>query len=139
MIPKLLKALDILEVLQPKLEADLLVLESSVRKFEDLDACLSRIETLGQRPVEAQVVAVMPTKNGKHAEEVHGWGRLQLLAKFVNLSGKAREIELEWQKAQQDEHDAHFQFQVLRGHGESEYLYKKGIVDGIKWCVDRFC
>lgn len=138
LIPKLLKALDILEVLQPKLEADLLILEETVRKFENLDACLSRIESAGRRPVEAQAVAVAATKNGTHAEERYGWNRLQMIAKFASLTGKAKEIEQEWQRIQQDEHDEHFAFQVLRGSNESTYLYKKGIADGIKWCVEHF-
>lgn len=65
--------------------------------------------------------------------------RLRLLAQFAGMKGKAEEIEKEWQRIQQDEHNAHFAFQILRGNNESEYLYKKGIAEGIKWCIDHFC
>lgn len=68
----------------------------------------------------------------------HEVSRLRLLAQFSTVGGKALEIEKEWQRIQQDEHDSFFEFQVTRGNNEKEYAYKKGIADGIKWCVKRF-
>lgn len=151
LLPKLARGLDALESLVPKLEAldpvlkslseidrkvaEVKALESTVNKIISLDDSLARIESLGAR---REVVApVVHRTNGN--EERHGWNRLELLAKFANLSGKAKEIEEEWQKIQQDEHDEHFALQVLRGNNEGVYLYKKGIADGIKWCVKHFC
>lgn len=56
----------------------------------------------------------------------------------LKLSGRAKEIEKEWQKIQQDEHNAVFANQVFNGRNGEEVAYRKGIVEGIKWCVDRF-
>jgi hypothetical protein len=152
LIPKLVRQLDALESALPKLEA----MEPILVKIGDLDSKVSALEVLGntapkldqlnmalekihslQVPVAVQAVVLPEHKNGKAAPD-HEWNRLKLLSKFVNLVGKARDIEKEWQRIQQDEHDEHFAFQVLRGNNEASYLYKKGIADGIKWCVDRF-
>ena len=65
--------------------------------------------------------------------------RLALVRRFFGLCGKAREIELEWQKIQQAEHDAFFAVQITgRRDEELTHAYKKGITDGIKWCVEHF-
>jgi|GEM_PF-2683705 len=69
----------------------------------------------------------------------HFVARVLLIRRFFRLVGMAREIELEWQKIQQDKNDAHFALHSLRGNAELEYIYRKGIEDGIKWCVKRFC
>lgn len=105
-----------------------------VEKIGNLDDKLSRIEELGKMRPDVPKQEIKEMKNDRN-----GWQRLEVLAKFSNLVGKASEIESEWQKIQQSEHDEHFAFQILRGNNEKEYYYKKGIVDGIKWCVDRFC
>lgn len=69
----------------------------------------------------------------------HALNRWKILYRFVCLMGKAREIELEWQRIQQDEHDFNYAFQTgMNEDKQARYLYKKGIADGIKWCVDRF-
>lgn len=48
-------------------------------------------------------------------------------------------IESEWQKLQQEEHDTLYGFQVrLREDQKQDHSYKKGIVDGVKWCMERF-
>lgn len=66
--------------------------------------------------------------------------RLRLLIKFSKLLGKEKEIELEWQRIQQDEHDFKYAFQASVGEEtQAKYLYKKGIADGVKWCINRFC
>ncbi len=65
--------------------------------------------------------------------------RLKLLHKFIRMSDKARQIELEWQRIQQDEHDFKYAFQVLPSEdSQARYLYKKGVADGVKWCLKLF-
>lgn len=64
--------------------------------------------------------------------------RIKLLWRFVKLYPKAKEIELAWQKIQQDKHDFDFKNQVGRGTAEAELAYKRGIVDGIKWIINTF-
>ena len=65
--------------------------------------------------------------------------RLKLLYRFFKIADKARQVELEWQKIQQDEHDFKYAFQALPSEdSQSRYLYKKGIADGIKWCLKLF-
>ena len=149
LLPELLSHLGTLESLLPKLVAlepildkiggldnrvsELAILEATVPRLQSLDEALAKIERLGQiRQIET--VVVQSNGNGHN----HDLDRLKVLSKFAQLTGKAKEIETEWQKIQQDEHDAHFSYQVFRGRNEVEYAYKKGIVDGIKWCVDRF-
>lgn len=63
--------------------------------------------------------------------------RLKLLWKLILSSSKAREIELEWQSIQQDAHNVNFSFQNGRST-DVDVAYKKGVVDGIKWSVNRF-
>lgn len=116
-------------------------LESNLKNItcgmETLEGSIDRLKCLDVKPV-SQVVYV----NGKtkHPDPVqYEWSRLKLLSKFVNLSGKAEEIEKEWQKIQQDEHDSYFAFQVLRGQDALDHTYRKGIREGIQWCIDRFC
>lgn len=64
--------------------------------------------------------------------------RFKILWRFCSLLGKAREIELEWQRIQQDEHDAFFAWQAAKGNDDSKYAYKKGFAEGVKWCLARF-
>lgn len=64
--------------------------------------------------------------------------RFRILWRFCSLLGKREEIEREWQKIQQDEHDEFFRFQIYKGIAGDQLAYKRGIVDGIKWCIDRF-
>lgn len=65
--------------------------------------------------------------------------RYWLFWKFLKLASQAKVIEKEWQRIQQDEHDFFFKFQVTRnGEVKEEFLYKKGVADGVKWCVERF-
>lgn len=121
------------------------VLEALNRKLGALDSVVGRIETLSNpvtvniAPAPTVVRKVIPETEKEAIERRNEWNRLKMLAKFCQLEGKAKEIEQEWQRIQQDEHDAHFAFQTLnRGDSELVYLYKKGIVDGIKWCIERF-
>lgn len=127
-------ALDRLDSMNLRIK-ELQLLDSIVPKFETLDTALKRLSDLNVREVALTPVVVEEKPRSIQGED---WARLKQLSKFVELTGKAREIELEWQKIQQDEHDTFFAFQVMKGHGETEYAYKKGISDGVKWCVERF-
>lgn len=107
-------------------------------RIEVLDATVRKVENL-----EIPKTLVVVQSNGKEShpvqEQLNEWHRLQLLSKFVQLAGKAKEIEQEWQRIQQDEHDFLFAFQVSNGEdSQAKYMYKKGIADGVKWCVNRF-
>lgn len=119
-------------------------LNTMVSRFQSLDLAVAKIEQLGPapKPVTIKIVEQDRPKGlvDKQAlEEQHQWDRLKLLARFAGAAGKAREIEQEWQRIQQDENDAHFAFQTLnKGNPEQIYLYKKGIADGIKWVLNRF-
>lgn len=86
-----------------------------------------------EKPKQAEVV--VPAKKPKPDYELE---RLRLMERFHGVSGKAQQIQDEWQRIQQDEHNENFAFQVLRGNNEGVYLYKKGISDGIKWCLKNF-
>jgi len=138
-IPRLLAHLEILETYLPRLEAldGLLVrLDGFDERLKALDRALLKMENIDKmKPAEVLVPAV---SNGNGHSDDHDLNRLKILGKFVQLAGKAQQIEKEWQKIQQDEHDAFFAFQVFRGKNEVEHAYKKGVTDGIKWCVDRF-
>jgi hypothetical protein len=124
-----------LEALESHLTANQ-ALESLAEHLEHLDHVIMRIENLEQ-PIMA--VATVPVNGHPVKEDLQEWQRLQLLSKFVQLAGKAKEIEQEWQRIQQDEHDFLFAFQVSGTEdSQGKYLYKKGLGDGIKWCVDRF-
>lgn len=112
------------------------VLERTVPKIERLDEALGRLHSL-EAP-QARVMVVAEHSNGKAHSVPHEWDRLKVLSKFTNLAGKAEAIEQEWQRIQQDEHNEFFAMQIMHGNNESAYLYKKGIVDGIKWCVNHF-
>jgi hypothetical protein len=58
--------------------------------------------------------------------------RLKLLWTFVKLSSRARELELEWQKAQQERDNYAFS-------GDKEkFLYQQGFCEGILHCMKRF-
>lgn len=105
--------------------------------METLDGSLERLKCLDSKPV-TQVIHVNGSKKLPDPVQ-HEWSRLKLLSKFANLSGKAEEIEKEWQKIQQDEFDTYFSFQVVRGQNELDLMYRKGIREGIQWCIDRFC
>jgi hypothetical protein len=113
--------LNAIQEMVPKLEA----LEKFLPKITELNALIAQIEAIetGQQPKEAKVI--------------HGWNRLKLLSKFALIASKGREIELEWQRIQQDSHDATFALRSGRGT-EVDESYKRGIVDGIKWCEKLF-
>lgn len=64
--------------------------------------------------------------------------RPTLVSQLSQMSGKGAEIEKEWQKIQQGEYDAKFAFDVLRGNDDYNYAYKKGLADGVRWCIARF-
>jgi hypothetical protein len=69
----------------------------------------------------------------------HALTRLALLWRFVQFTGKSEAIEQEWQRIQQDEHDFKYAFQTgMNEETQGKYLYKKGIADGIKWCLKNF-
>jgi len=133
LIPKLAalnQSLERLSAIDTRItEMDVLHATASVAKLESLDASLKKIEQIAiSNPV--------PVKVGSNGHDVK---RLQVLSKFSNLSGKAREIEVEWQRIQQDQHDALCAFEsTLREENKQDYFYKKGIVMGIKWCVEHF-
>lgn len=148
-ILELLPRLEILDRFLPKIEAfesvlgkleefekrtsTLTVLEATIQKIGVLEKELSKVENL-----EPTKIISTNGKVSQAVESIHEWDRLKLLSKFVALSGKAKEIEQEWQKIQQDENDASFAFQLARGDKKDEYLYKRGISEGIKWCINRF-
>jgi hypothetical protein len=117
------------------------LLESNLKNIscgmETLDQSLERLKCLDIQPVSRVVYLKESAKSPDPVQ--HEWSRLKLLSKFANLSGRAEEIEKEWQKIQQDEHNAYFSFQVLRGQQDLDYTYRKGIREGIQWCIDRFC
>lgn len=112
------------------------ILEIVIPKMETLNKLMHRLEDLKNRPEpEVHIAHKAPAIDN---ERKHEWDRLILMTKFINISERAKEIETEWQKIQQDEHDAFFNFQVFRGENAKEYAYKKGVSDGIKWLIDRF-
>jgi len=118
------------------------MLASITSKFEYLDSAVNKIKSLGTVPVVVHEETnghgqTMQATMIKDREIVHGWNRMKLLSKFALLASKGKEIEMEWQRIQQDEHDATFAFQSGRSN-EVDVSYKKGIVEGIKWCVSRF-
>ena len=149
MVPGLTDQVDALNSLLPKLEAlgpilekigdldskvnELAILEAVAPRLEALNQALEKINKLDVREPKA------PEVKHENIEPNHDIARLQMLSKFAALVGKAKQIEEEWQKIQQDEHDAFFAFQVMKGTNDKEYAYKKGIADGIKWCVNHFC
>lgn len=103
---------------------------------ERLDALNRVVVTIEETPSPTKLVA---KTNGSKPEDVRDWERLKLLSKFVHLSGKSKDIEDEWRRIQQDEHDFEFAFKTSpTEESQSKYLYKKGIADGIKWCVNLF-
>jgi len=116
-------------------------LASITEKFQYLDEAVNKIKSLGEVPVVVHQtnghVQTMQATMIKDREIVDGWNRMKLLSKFALLASKSKEIEQEWQRIQQDEHDATFAWQSGRSN-EVDVSYKKGIVDGIKWCVNRF-
>ena len=63
---------------------------------------------------------------------------IKLLWKFVRMVPQSKELELEWQKIQQDEHNEDFRYQVYKGRPDGELAYKRGFTDGINWCLKRF-
>lgn len=112
-------------------------LQTLAERLEHLDQVIMRIENLEEPRLS--VVAANGHDVHPARQELQEWQRLQLLSKFVQLAGKAKEIETEWQRIQQDEHDFLFAFQVSNNEdSQAKYLYKKGIADGVKWCVARF-
>lgn len=138
LLPKLEAMSEILERignLDDKIYELALLHETSI-KLTSLDDSLKRLQSL-ESPKTVQVVEKVPVV--QHQRQDHEFNRLKALGKFAQLAGKAREIELEWQKIQQEEHDAFFAYNLLHGRDENNHAYRKGVTDGIKWCVDRFC
>jgi len=149
LLPLLLRYLDKLDALWPKLEAlnqilerlssidsritelDVLHAAASVSRLEALDVAIKRIEKVANAKPEPSI----PVKSNGHSQEVH---RLQTLSKFAQLSGKAQEIEKEWQRIQQDEFDAVFAHQITGGKNGEDLAFKQGVSKGIKWCVEHF-
>lgn len=126
--------LDRLSLLEGKLKTNA-SLESLAYRLESLDRVVKNIETLSQpkAPVSNGVI-VHPAK-----QDLLEWNRLKLLSKFVQLADKGKEIEQEWQRIQQDEHDYQFAFHTDNNEEtQAKYMYKKGITEGVKWCVSRF-
>lgn len=150
----ILQNLEVLDAVLVRIEAlnGILVRLSTVEKAlstnETLFSLAGRIEALDAavRKVESLAMPEPKPETNGHAVLVHPvkadlleWNRLKLLAKFVQLADKGKEIELEWQKIQQDEHDFQFAFQTSPNEeSQSKYLFKKGIAEGVKWCVNRF-
>lgn len=137
----ILERLEALDKCMPSAET----LNTMVSRFEGLDEAVAKIEQLGPAPKPITIrVTDNPDKpkstiDKQALEERHEWDRLRLLARFAGAAGKAREIEQEWQRIQQDENDALFAFQTLdKGNSKEVFLYKKGIADGIKWVINRF-
>lgn len=65
--------------------------------------------------------------------------RIRLVYIFSQLIWKATEIETAWKEIQQNEHDFHYAFNCRpNDETQSQYLYKKGLADGVKWCISRF-
>lgn len=157
---QLVKRLDILEAIATKIEAlqGVLVrlesierqlpteknLEMMVLKLSHLDATIAKIENLG--PPAMAIIQPASTNGAKPhlraTEHMHAWKRLKLLSEFVALSEHAEDIEKEWQRIQQDEHDYQYAFNAKNSdETQAAFVYRKGLVDGIKWVKtlkDRF-
>lgn len=128
-----LPKIEAIQAFLPKLEA----LDQIFVKLEDVNTSLHKLEHVAHEKPHANGNSVHPIPlETAHIQE---WNRLKMLSKFVQLAGRAKEIETEWQRIQQNEHDALYAFQTtLKEESEMQYLYKKGIADGIKWCVNTF-
>lgn len=149
---KLMPRLETLEATVPTLDA----LESAIPKLETIDRFLPKLEALEAIFTKIEALNVLVERletmnepvlihtNGKpHPQPtpdqtVHDYKRLKLLMQFSRFQGKAREIELEWQKIQQSAHDRSFYNQVYLGKAESEVAHKDGFVRGVQWCIERF-
>lgn len=137
-LPRVMGELDKLGIIFEKIDSLEKDLGHIACGMETLDSSLERLKCLDVKPTSRVIYLKDPSPRKPDLIE-HEWSRLKLLSKFVNLEGKAEEIEKAWQKIQQDEHDAYFAFQVFRGQNELEHIYRKGIREGIQWCIDRFC
>lgn len=117
------------------------VFDSVMDRLEKMNNAMSKIERIERIPVPVSSangeINDVATALSKHDEKIHEWNRLKLLSRFVKFADKAKEIEQEWVTIQQDANNSNFAFQSGRGV-EVDVSYKKGIVDGIKWCVNRF-
>lgn len=101
------------------------------REPDPLSLVLARLAEVEKK------LAIVPKEPNADLEAIRGWNRMKLLEKFSLLDAKSKEIEAEWQKIQQDEHNATFAFQSGRSN-EVDASYKKGVADGVKWCLNRF-
>ncbi len=149
---KLIPKLESLEKTVPTLEA----LEQALGHLEALDRFLPRLASLENLFVKVEQLnglvnrlegmnePVLVHTNGKPPPQpqpdqtVHDYKRLKLLMKFTHLQGKAQFIEKEWQRIQQEVHDASFYNQVYLGKAESEVAQKDGFARGIRWCIEHF-
>lgn len=114
-------------------------------RLEALDSTVARIEALGTHPKPVMVyVASNGDKPKAKVDQVqlaqkHEWDRLKLLSRFVQAAEQSQKLEQDWQKIQQGEHDAFFEFQSMnKDDSKVMWMYKKGVSDGVKWCINRF-
>lgn len=113
------------------------ILEALASRLEGLDKMLTKVEA--SSPAITPAVAAASPQTQVSIDALREWERLKLLSQFVHLFGKGKEIETEWQRIQQDEHDFQFAFNSSpTEENQSKYLYKKGIADGVKWCLKNF-
>ena len=96
---------------------------------------LKEIADLSNRLKRIEQSSLKDDESVKTEQEIR---RLELLKKFSNLQGKATEIELEWQRIQQEANDIDFYNQVFLGKADSEVAHKDGFVRGIKWVLEKY-
>ena len=58
--------------------------------------------------------------------------------KFRALVGKGQLIEKEWQEMEQNVFDTDFANQVQNGKHNETMAFRRGVIEGVKWCVKRF-
>ena len=148
---RFLPYLETLETLIPRLEAMSKSIQTIFTKIDSLNnktpeldilqTMIDRLEMLDQALLKLSKSESLPKvepKNGNGAiSEKNELARLRMLVQFLSLGAKVDQIEKEWQRIQQDENDSQFAVQV-KGGPESEHFYKKGIADGVRWCVKHF-
>lgn len=141
-----------------KISGRLDILDGVISNVEALNGVLERLQGLERRMPQSGLLEALavrleafnsslvkieqpekPKETNPVKEDLREWERLKLLSQFVHLHGKAKEIETEWQRIQQDEHDFQFAFNSSPNEEtQSRFLYRKGVADGIKWCLKNF-